>query len=79
MSGDLRADRPLIDARSLILRMSVAGRAATVIRSFLALQFLLLIGGPAAHERVIDAGLGRELLQAARAGGVRLHCLSDAH
>ena len=78
MSGDLRADRPLIDARSLILRMSVAGRAATVIRSFLALQFLLF-KGPEAHERVIDAGLSRELLQAARAGGVRLHCLSDVH
>ena len=59
--------------------MSVAGRAATLILSFLGLQILLLIGGPVAHERVIDAGLGRELLQAARAGGVRLHCLSDDH
>ena len=59
--------------------MSVTGRAVTLILSFLGLQILLLIGGPVAHEREIDADLGRETLQAARAGGVRLHCLSDDH
>ena len=59
--------------------MSVTGRAVTLILSFLGLQILLLIGGPVAHEREINAGLGRETLQAARAGGVRLHCLSDDH
>ena len=59
--------------------MNVPGSAATLILSFLGLHCLLLIGGPVAHERAIDAGRGREILQAARAGGVRLHCLSDAH